>query len=249
MSEFTFISSVVGHDWEAPVAGALVATAIFACGSIGLRKMRASSNPLVPDSHLSFRNLFELIAEFLIGLGDSAMGKENRKYLPFVGTIFIYTLFMNLLGLVPGFVMPTHSFLFNCGIAAVVFILYNFWGIKEVGIVAYLKHMCGPSFNVLGMQIPLLLPLLFPIELVSHFIRPLSLSLRLFGNMTGDHAVVGAFTELTYGSPFFWIPVIFYLLGTVVCVIQAFVFTLLTMIYIGLAVTHEDHGDEGHEHH
>ena len=244
MAEFTFISSVIGEEWESLASASLVAATIFGLGTLAVSKLRSSKSPLVPDSKFTVRSFFELVAELLIWLGDTAMGKENRKYLPFVGTIFLYVLCTNLLGLVPGFVMPTHSFLFNMGIAATVFVLYNAWGIMEVGPVAYFKHLCGPDFQVGAIKLPLLLPLLLPIEVISHFIRPLSLSLRLFGNMTGDHTVVGVFTELTQGTVMFFIPVVFYLLGTVVSLIQAFVFTLLTMIYIRLAVAHEDHGDD-----
>lgn len=243
-SEFTFISSVVGEEWEPIVSAGLVAALVFAVGSIAVGKLKTSKTPLVPDSRLTTRSFFELVAEFLLWLGDTAMGKENRKYIPLAGTIFLYILFSNLLGLVPGFVMPTHSFLFNMGIAATVFVLYNAWGIKEVGPKAYFMHLCGPVFQIGKFRFPLLCFLLFPIEVISHFIRPLSLSLRLFGNMTGDHTVVGVFTELTQGTVMFFIPVVFYILGTVVSLIQAFVFTLLTMIYIRLAVAHEDHGDE-----
>lgn len=249
-SEFTFISSVVGPDWEPYVSAGLVAGLVVSAGTVAAGNLKSSKNPLIPESRLTIRGFFELVAELLLWLGDTAMGKENRKFLPFVGTIFLYVFFMNLLGLVPGFVMPTHGFLFNMGIAATVFVFYNAWGIKELGVVAYLKHLCGPDFKIklLGftLYLPLLAPLLLPIEVISHFIRPLSLSLRLFGNMTGDHAVVGVFTKLTEGTPVFFIPVIFYILGTVVSLIQAFVFTLLTMIYIRLAVAHEDHGDEEH---
>ena len=158
------------------------------------------------------------------------MRSENRKYLPFVGTIFIYILFSNLLGLIPGFSMPTDSILFNLGIALVVFVLYNYWGIREVGAVAYFKHLLGPIWWIA--------PLLLVIEIISHIVRPISLSLRLFGNMTGDHIVLAVFTDLTK----YVFPVIFYGLGTFVCLMQAFVFTLLTMIYIRFAVAHdEDH--------
>ena len=136
--------------------------------------------------------------------------------------------------------MPTHGFLFNLGLAAVVFILYNFWGVKEVGIKAYLKHLWGP---VLWLG-----PFLFPIEVISHLIRPLSLSIRLFGNMTGDHMVLGVFSSLTQGTPAFFVPLVFLFLGTIVSFMQAFVFTLLTMIYIRLAVTHDEHGHDEHGH-
>jgi len=218
------------------VAVGLILTGFIARASI-------SRQHLSPERGLSLRNFFELIAEFVMKLSDSTMGKENRRYLPFICTLFTFVLFMDLLGLIPGMVMPTHKITINAGIAIIVFVCYNFWGIREVGIVNYLKHLWGPVFFV-GF-------LLFPIEIISHFIRPLSLSLRLFGNMTGDHMVLGVFTDLTQrlGAYTGWLyiplPVVFYFLGTLVCCIQAYIFALLTMIYIKLATAHEEH----HEHH
>ena len=115
--------------------------------------------------------------------------------------------------------------------ALVVFALYNYWGIKELGLKAYLHHLWGPVFAI-G-------PMLFVIELISHCVRPVTLSLRLFGNMTGDHLALAIFSDLTQGTVAFFVPVAFYALGTIVCFIQAFVFSLLRMIYIRLAVAHE----------
>lgn len=219
---------------ELPLAtGAVVATGITLLSVAARNALKKAKNPLIPDQGLTLRNIFELLTGFIVWLGDSAMGKENRKYLPFVGVLFLYIFSMNIIGLIPGFLMPTDQFQFNLGIALTVFALYNYWGIKEVGVVNYLKHLWGPVF-VIG-------PMLFVIELISHSVRPLTLSLRLFGNMTGDHLALSIFTDLTKGTPVFFVPVLFYLLGTIVCFIQAFVFTLLSMIYIRLAVAHEEH--------
>lgn len=223
-----FINELVGHDQAPLYAAGLVIGVTGVVGVAARYALKKKKNPLVPDKGLSLSNLFEIIAGFMIWLGDSAMGEENRKYLPFAATVFFYVLSMNLLGLIPGFVMPTDQFQFNLGIALSVFVLYNYWGIREVGIKNYIKHMWGPIFLV-GF-------LLFPVELISHLVRPLTLSLRLFGNMTGDHLALAVFTDLTK----IIVPVIFYTLGTVVCFVQAFVFALLTMIYIRLAVTHEE---------
>ena len=235
MSGFNFIHSIVepivGHDAVHGVGGlvtsGLVAGAVVAVAAKARKSLANASDPLIPDSNLTLRNIFEVIAGFIVWLGDSAMGKENRKYLPFAATIFVYIFAMNIIGLVPGFAMPTDQFQINLGIALCVFVLYNFWGMREVGVFNYLKSLWGPVF-LLGF-------LLFPIELLSHVIRPVTLGLRLFGNMTGDHLALAIFTDLTK----FGVPVLFYVLGTTVCFIQAFVFTLLTMIYIRLAVSHE----------
>jgi len=229
-----FVDSLVGHA-KAPLVTAGIVAGGFAIASFMAKKSikttSSSENILVPDQKLSIRGFFTVFSEMVLWLGDSAMGKENRRYLPFIATLFLFIFLLNLIGLIPGFLMPTDQFQFNLGIALVVFALYNYWGIKEVGIKAYLQHLWGPVFAI-G-------PLLFLIELISHCVRPVTLSLRLFGNMTGDHLALSIFGDLTKGTIAFFVPVIFYMLGTVVCFIQAFVFSLLTMIYIRLAVSHD----------
>ena len=230
-SGLVFLEKVAGAGTNETLASAAVVAGGITLAAVAANAaLKKKENPIVPDDRLSLINFFELLVGFLVSLGDNVMGKENRKYLPFVGTIFIYILFSNLLGLIPGFSMPTDSIMFNMGVALVVFVLYNYWGIREVGLIPYLKHFLGP--------IGLIAPLMLVIELISHIVRPISLSLRLFGNMTGDHIVLAVFTDLTK----YVFPVVFYGLGTFVCMMQAFVFTLLTMIYIRFAVAHdEDH--------
>lgn len=251
-SDYNFIASALGLSGSGDVevvSMAVVATGLIGLGLLAVGALKRANNPLVPGRSFGPRKIFEIVASFMVWLGDAAMGKENRKYLPFSATLFIFVLVMNLLGLVPGFIMPTHLPQINLGLAVLVFVLYNYWGIREVGLLSYLKHMFGP-FS--GWLIPVGM-FLFCVELISHFIRPLSLTLRLFGNMTGDHMVLGVFTNITRGLfeqgipvP---VPVVFYLLGAVVCLIQAFVFTLLTMIYIRLATAHdESHEEEGAAH-
>jgi F-type H+-transporting ATPase subunit a len=207
------------------IAGGLVALSVL--GRISLKK---SKTPYLPEKGFSIKMFFETITLFMVWLGDSAMGKENRKYLPFIFSLFIYLFISNMIGLVPGMVMPTDQMHYNLGIALVVFGLYNYWTVRAIGFKGFFAHLWGPIF-VLGF-------LLFPIELISHVVRPISLSIRLYGNMAGDHTVLGVFTELTQGTPFFFLAVPFYFLGTVVSFIQAFVFSLLAMIYIRLGVSH-----------
>jgi F-type H+-transporting ATPase subunit a len=134
---------------------------------------------------------------------------------------------------------------------------YNVIGVREQGM-AYFKHFIGPMTSLPGTSmvsklafLPVLLisvAFFFILEAFSHGFRPVSLSLRLFGNMMGDHEVITAFIGLTK----LVVPVAFYMLGTLVCVIQAFVFTLLSMIYVALAISHgpeEEHGHEAHGSH
>jgi len=222
-----FLNEVVGHDLETLTTGVIVAVGVIGLGFLAKKRLLAADNQLIPDTGLSARNFFEVVTEGVVKLGDMVMGHENRKYIPFAASLFLFLFACNIVGLIPGVSMPTDSLPFNGALAALVFILYNYWGIREVGVLNYLKHMWGPVWWI-G-------PLLFAIEIISHFIRPAALSLRLYGNMTGDHLAIEVFTGLTPPP----IPVIFYFLGTFVSLIQAFVFTLLTMVYIRLAVVHE----------
>ena len=235
-----FVETLTSTDIE-PIASALVALAlVYIVFSLGLRKVKSATNPLVPDDSLTIRNFAELIAEFVLRLGDNTMGKHNRKHLPFLATIFVYIFFMNVMGLVPGFNGPTDGIpggvLFNLGIALIVYVMYNYWGVKEVGFKNYMKHMLGPVWW--------LAPLIFAIEIISHALRPIVLSIRLGGNMLADHLVLGIFTDLARDCFFIPFPVIFYFLGLFVCFMQAFIFTILTMVYIALATEH----DEEHAH-
>jgi len=158
--------------------------------------------------------------------------KDIARFTPLIGTLAIYILVSNLLGLIPGFVSPTSNLnvTASCGIS--VFIYYNYHGFRKQGFVGYIKHLSGP---VLWMA-----PLLFTIELVSHLARPFSLSVRLFGNIFAEELVIGSFNNL---FPFLAsVPVMF--LALFASTIQAFIFILLTMVYLSFAL--EGGHDEGH---
>jgi len=161
-------------------------------------------------------------------MAEEIIGHHYKKYFPLLASCFFFILFMNLLGLIPGFLPPTQKMNITLGLALVIFFSTHYFGVRENGL-AYFKHFLGPVWWMA--------PLMLPIEIISHLARPMSLSLRLFGNMTGDHAVVAAFLGLT---PYV-IPTIFLGLGTFISFLQAFVFTLLSMIYIAGAVAHEEH--------
>jgi F-type H+-transporting ATPase subunit a len=133
------------------------------------------------------------------------------------------------MALIPGFVPPTDNINTNLAMSLTVFVYYHIMGVKAHGLKGYLKHFMGP--------ILWLAPLIFVTEIIGHCVRPLSLSLRLFGNITGDHLVLGIFSNLV---PVL-VPVAFLALGLFVSFIQAFVFSLLSMIYINLATAHEEH--------
>jgi F-type H+-transporting ATPase subunit a len=190
------------------------------------RSLRRASDPVVPEEQLSVRNALELLVEIVVGLSDNIIGKKGRRYASLFASLFIFILTANFLGLVPGFAPPTSSFYSNLGLGLVVFVSYNYFGAREHGM-GYFKQFMGPML--------LLAPLFILIEFFSHIFRPISLSIRLFGNMFGDHLVLEIFSELTKVV----IPVAFYLLGALVSVIQAAVFTILSVIYVAMAISHE----------
>jgi F-type H+-transporting ATPase subunit a len=195
--------------------------------AIGVRK--SSDGGAVPPPHFCLRNLLEFFGDIVYGLIEGPLGaKEARRFLPLIGSLFLFILFCNLLSLVPGFVPPTATLKTNVGLAVMVFLLSHAMGFRAHGL-KYLKHFMGPVWW--------LAPLMLPIELVSHLARPMSLSIRLLGNIFADHKVTAVFFLLVP-----WLlPVPFLALGVLVSVIQAVVFCLLTTIYISTAIAHEEH--------
>lgn len=193
------------------------------------RRIRQPGVAIIPDEKIGLVGIFDVAVEWLLGLMEGIIGSTYRRHLPLIGAIFFYVLLCNLLGLIPGMSPPTSDLHMNLVIAGSVFVYYNYMGIKAQGLGNYLKHLMGPVIW--------LAPLLLSVEVISHVVRPFSLSIRLLGNMTADHAVLSVFTDLTK----LFIPMIFLGLGLFVCLVQAFVFTLLSAVYIGLA---EAHGEE-----
>lgn len=181
---------------------------------------------VVPAHRLSVKGIFEVLVEYINSLVGSVMGDHGHEFVPLFASVFFFILFNNFIGLLPGMSAATSNMNTALAVAIFIFVTYNFLGIKENGF-GYLKHFMGPMW--------VLAPLMFPLEIVSHLVRPFSLGLRLSGNMTGDHTVLAIFTELVPVG----VPVIFYGLGAFVCLVQAFVFTLLSMIYIAMATSHE----------
>ena len=249
----TFQHAIGDHTFFAIVAAILLLLFALAARSALAR----AQDPAVPAGHLGTRNIAELLIQLVVSQSDQIIGRQGRKYIPFFATFFIFILLSNLLGLLPGFAPPTGNLNTTLGLAICSFIGYNVIGLREQG-GAYLKHFIGPMTGLPASTIagklaflPLLLisaTFFFILEIFSHGFRPVSLSLRLFGNMMGDHEVIGAFINLTKVV----VPVAFYAMGTLVSVIQAFVFTLLSMIYVALAISHgheEEHGPEGHSPH
>ena len=216
----------ISGEYQYVVLSAVVMTVILLLG-LKARSAISAEGAIVPDSSLSARNVFELLVESISGLADSVIGHHSERYVPILATFFVFILLSNFLGLLPGFVPPTSDFDITFALGVCSFLVFNYYGFKVQG-VGYLKHFAGPFWWLAW--------LIFPLEIIGVFVRPFSLGLRLFGNLFGDHLVLEIFTGLTKVG----IPVIFYFLGTLVAVIQAFVFTLLSMIYIALSVSHHD---------
>jgi F-type H+-transporting ATPase subunit a len=170
-------------------------------------------------------------------MAKDVMGPVNAKrYFPLIGGSAAFIFFSNAIGMIPGFNPPTSSLNVTLGCAALVFIAFNYYGLKENGW-GYVAHLAGPKWY--------LAPLIFPIELISTCIRPITLSIRLMVNMAVDHLVGAIFLGLI--AVFIPIPLSF--LALIVVAVQTLVFCLLTSIYIGLATEkHEHEHGEGHGH-
>jgi F-type H+-transporting ATPase subunit a len=179
------------------------------------------------DKPGKLQHLFEVLYGFLKNTSDEIGIHHGDKYVPYFGTLFIFILFMNLLGVIPTFESPTMTPAVPAGLALCTFAYYHTTGVRELGIGRYLAQFLGP--------IPLLAPLMVPIELVSHMARPLSLTIRLFANMFAGEQVTTAFLGLTY----LVFPAVFMGLHLFVAFLQAYIFTLLTMIYVSIATSHE----------
>lgn len=182
---------------------------------------------LSPDRPGTLQHTFEVIHEFLHEQAEESVGHDGPRYLAFFGTLFLFILFANLIGIIPGFASPTMTPSVPVGCAVATFCYYNLMGLRAQGVGKYLAHFAGPM--------PFLAPLMVPIELISHMARPLSLSIRLFANMYAGEQVTMVFLSLTY----FVVPALFMGLHVFVSLLQAYIFMLLTMMYVSGAVSHE----------
>lgn len=258
MAEYTFLDLIphwaekeaeiahhLGHPLLNPNGHVVISHVVFSAVVVVLSiviawavrgKFTDRETALIPEGGISLRNMVELGLGSLYSMMADMMGpKKAKTFFPLIATLGFWILLSNLMGLVPGFAPPTGNLNANIAPAIVVFLVYNIAGIMEHGPINYLKHFTGPVLFIA--------PLMFVIELIGHAFRPLSLGIRLTGNMTGDHMVLGAFGDLAesiVGVPLL-LTLPFYALGLMVCVIQTLVFCLLSTVYISLAVEHADH--------
>ncbi len=191
----------------------------------------------------TLQNLAEVTIEAFQALLDQMIGRQGRQYLPLIGTAGLFILTSNLLGNIPGFQPPTANWNTTVALALTVFISYNYFGIRKHGFLNYLKHFCGP---VRGWYAFPLMVLMFFVEFIGHLARPLSLSIRLFGNIFGEESVTVLLMSLVWlVMPYFiWLTVMLPL-SLFTAVVQTFVFIMLSMVYIAGAVE-EGHGEEHH---
>lgn len=174
------------------------------------------------------QSALELVVQTFENLLIDIIGEKGKKYLPLIGTVGFFIFFSNILGLIPGLMSPTSNINVTAGCALAVFFYYHWQGIKSRGLFKYLKHFTGP--------IPAIAPLLLPIEIISHFSRPVSLSMRLFGNIFAEELLILIIASII---PFL-LPLPFMALAILTGIIQAFVFVLLSCIYIAGAVASEE---------
>jgi F-type H+-transporting ATPase subunit a len=215
----------------------LVVLLIIGAGALAYRATvsKEGDAALLPAPRFNLRALFEGLADMVFGLLEGVMGEKNaRKYLPFLGSFFVFILFSNLISLIPGFRAPTDTLKTNVAMSILVFLATHVLGFKEHG-VHYLVQFTGH----LPLKSPLviLVPLMFVIEVISHLIRPVTLAIRLMANMFADHTVALVFFTLVPAL----LPVPFLIMGVFVSVVQALVFTILSAVYISMAVAHEEH--------
>lgn len=191
---------------------------------------------VLPERSLTPLLFFEVLVGSTYGLMKDMLGPDlAKRYIPIIGTLAVYIFVMNVMALLPFGAPATDNLNTNAGMALTVFLATHWAGLRVQGPVHYIKHFMGPVL--------FLAPLFFVIEIVGHLARPVSLSLRLMGNMTGDHNVL--FEFLYFKIPLFPLPVM--ILGLLVCVVQTMVFVILSTVYLAMA-TDVGHGDEAHAH-
>jgi len=229
------------HRWEVVIFSAIAAIFVSCIFLLGAR-----SKKMIPGA---FKNFVEMIVEALESLVIGVIGPRGRKYVPFIGTLFVYILVQNYMGITPGMMAPTSSINTTAGLAICVFFYVQFVGLRENGLKNYILHLMGSPNDAVGWC---LVPLNFPLHILEEFIRPLSLSLRLFGNIVGEDALIAVFAGLgILALSFMHSPIglplqlPFLMLSMLLGFIQALVFALLSTIYISLMLPHTE---EAHAH-
>jgi F-type H+-transporting ATPase subunit a len=211
------------HPWSVPLTMEILVVVLTVILFAFLRPRLSMDRPG------KLQHVFEIIYDFIKEQSEEQVGHHGHRYMALFGTIFLFVLFMNLLGIVPTLESPTMFPEVPLGMALLAFAYYNVTGVMANGAGKYLAHFAGPM--------PILAPLMVPIELISHLARPLSLTIRLYANMFAGEQVTLVFLNLTLIG----VPVLFMGLHIFVGFLQAYIFMLLTMIYVAGATAHDDH--------
>ena len=216
-----FVLNPLPHKFFHVVLSIYVSVLLIVLAYLGTRKLS-----LVPSG---LQNFWEIYVEGMYKFMDDIIPGDVRPHVPLIATLFVYILFCNWMGNVPGFISPTSNWNTTIAPAIVVFFYYHYWGIKKHGLIKYLKHFGGPVWWMA--------PMMFVLETIGHFARVLSLSVRLFGNIMGEETLAIIMFSLV---PLL-IPVPLMFLSIFFGFIQALVFTLLSVVYIALAVEEVEH--------
>ena len=228
--------------YNAPIFSLLVVILLSTLCILGARSMT-----LVPGR---FQNVLEWAVEGLSNFICGVLGQDGRRFVPFLGTLFLYIYFQNVFGLIPLLFTPTSVIETTAAMAIVVFLYVQWTAVRSNGPLGYLRHLAGDPKDAVGWSMA---PLMLPLHVVGELAKPLSLSLRLFGNMMGEETLIAvflglgvsvlAFTHLPVGLP---LQVPFVFLALLTTLIQALVFSLLSTIYFSLVLPHREHAEGGH---
>ncbi len=199
------------------------------------RRLREVPGPL--------QNVMEVVIEAFQGLLEGIIAHHGRRYLPLIGALGLFILCSNLLGLIPGMKSPTANINTTAGLAVVTFFAYHYYGVKEVGAITYFKHFAGPVGELpkplLIIMGPVMIPVFFLVEVIGHLSRPVSLTIRLFGNIFGEDMVI---LFLFFLAPLIT-PLPMMGLAIFTSVVQTMVWVMLSTIYIAGAVEAAHHGE------
>lgn len=242
---------VDAHGAEPIVASLFVALILVLLALRVKSQVQNHDQSVIPDEKLSLRTFFEIVIGYFYGMMKDMMGPTRaKKYFPVVGTAALFILFSNFLGMIPGFLPPTSSWNITAGSALVVLGAFTYYGLTTQGF-GFITHLAGPWMGVAMIPINILI---FCIEFLSTFIiRPVTLSIRLMLNIAVDHLLL----SILLGIFTLFLPIPIMILGTLVALVQALVFCLLTSIYITLATEVHEHehghgeghgGGHGHDH-
>lgn len=233
----TFISESFAHHWEVTAFGFFIALVLVVISLFAYRKRELIPGP--------FQNAVETIVGGLYDLVHQMLGEETARYIPFLGTLFIYIWCMNMSGMVPLLHAPTASLNMTLALSITVFLYVQYTAIRRLGLFKYLHHLAGDPKDAVTW---VLVIINFPLHVFGEFVKPFSLAVRLFGNITGEDTLIAVMVSLgVLMLSFFHSPVgiplqiPFYFLSVLLGTIQALVFTMLASAYILMVLPHEEH--------